>query len=38
VGRAIWPVDGRELDRLLQTADTDMYRVKRDRAASSLAR
>jgi uncharacterized protein (TIGR02265 family) len=33
VGRAVWPADGAELDGLLRSADTDMYRVKRGRAA-----
>ena len=37
VGRAIGPADGQELDGLLRTADTNMYRVKRNRAALTLA-
>jgi diguanylate cyclase (GGDEF)-like protein len=32
VGRAIWPAEATDLDRLLQTADTDMYRHKRERS------
>ena len=36
VGRAEWPAESEDLDDLLQTADTDMYRVKRDRSARDL--
>ena len=36
VGRAVWPADAIELDSLLQTADSDMYRVKRGRSAAGV--
>jgi diguanylate cyclase (GGDEF)-like protein len=36
IGRAIWPAEAADLDSLLQTADADMYRMKRDRAATDL--
>jgi GGDEF domain-containing protein len=35
VGRAVWPADSIEVQGLLQSADTAMYDVKRDRAARS---
>ena len=36
IGRAIWPAEAADLDSLLKIADTDMYRVKRDRSAADL--
>jgi diguanylate cyclase (GGDEF)-like protein len=33
IGRVMWPADAVDIDRLLQTADTDMYRNKRERSA-----